>query len=144
MSGNSENKNNNDVEENVFGTDTTNNNVDTNNATNNVFNNEDLLQLLDSEGGSYVRNVQQLDEEDFSNCYERPSEVRDTKIAALILEFNASKALESEKVQQAYTMLKILLNDLENKYVKIPQAEDSDSNVEEDTRSSQEFLTDMN
>ncbi|GJR78134.1 hypothetical protein Tco_0148919 [Tanacetum coccineum] len=71
MSGNSENKNNNDVEENVFGTDTTNNNVGTNNATNNVFNNEDLLQLLDSEGGSYVRNVQQLDEEDFSNCKNR-------------------------------------------------------------------------
>ncbi|GKD35940.1 hypothetical protein Tco_1251449 [Tanacetum coccineum] len=41
-------------------------------------------------------------------------------------------------------MFKILLNDLENKGVSIPQAEDSDSDVEEDTMSSSEFLAELN
>ncbi|GJV30760.1 hypothetical protein Tco_1391160 [Tanacetum coccineum] len=48
---------------------------------------------------------------------------RDTKIAALRLKFNAFKALEAEKVKETYTKLKILLNELENKDVKIAQAE---------------------
>ncbi|GKD21851.1 retrovirus-related pol polyprotein from transposon TNT 1-94 [Tanacetum coccineum] len=60
--------------------------------------------------------------------HEGPSETRDTKIAtlkiaALRLKFNAFKALEGEKVKETYTRLKILLNELENKDVKIPQAE---------------------
>ncbi|GKA56113.1 hypothetical protein Tco_0755185 [Tanacetum coccineum] len=50
--------------------------------------------------------------------HEGPSEIRDTKIAALRLKFNAFKALEGEK--------------------------ESDSDVEEDTRSSKEFLADLN
>ncbi|GJX62922.1 retrovirus-related pol polyprotein from transposon TNT 1-94, partial [Tanacetum coccineum] len=73
-----------------------------------------------------------------------PSNIRDTKIAALRLKFNAFKALEGEKVQGTYTRLKVLLNDLENKGVSIPQAEESDSYVEEDTRNSSEFLADLN
>ncbi|GJR14663.1 hypothetical protein Tco_0797315 [Tanacetum coccineum] len=36
----------------------------------------------------------------------------------------AFKSPEGEKVQQTYTRLKMLLNDLENKDVKFPQAED--------------------
>ncbi|GKE22436.1 hypothetical protein Tco_1433948, partial [Tanacetum coccineum] len=51
------------------------------------------------------------------------SETRDTKIDALRLKFNAFKALEGEKVQQTFTRLKILLKELENKDVKIPQAD---------------------
>ncbi|GJT45943.1 hypothetical protein Tco_0954658 [Tanacetum coccineum] len=47
--------------------------------------------------------------------HEGPSETRDTKIAVLRLKFNGFKAIE-----------------------------DSDSDVEEDTRSSQEFLVDPN
>ncbi|GKC48447.1 hypothetical protein Tco_1066169 [Tanacetum coccineum] len=54
---------------------------------------------------------------------EGPSDTRDTKIAALRLKFNDFQALEGEKVQGTYTRLKILLNDLENKGVSIPQAE---------------------
>ncbi|GJV44242.1 hypothetical protein Tco_1428778 [Tanacetum coccineum] len=50
--------------------------------------------------------------------HEGPSKTRDTKIAALKLKFNAFKALEGEK--------------------------DSDSDVEEDTTSSKEFLADLN
>ena len=42
---------------------------------------------------------------------------------ALRLKFNAFKALDGEKIAKNYTRLKILLNDLENKGVKIPQAE---------------------
>ncbi|GJU01307.1 retrovirus-related pol polyprotein from transposon TNT 1-94 [Tanacetum coccineum] len=52
-----------------------------------------------------------------------PFDTRDTKIATLRLKFNAFKALEGEKVQGTFTRLKILLNDLENKGVFIPQAE---------------------
>ncbi|GJX67325.1 hypothetical protein Tco_0303052 [Tanacetum coccineum] len=52
-----------------------------------------------------------------------PFETRYTKITALRLKFNAFKALEGEKLQQTYTKLKILLNDLETKDFKIPQAE---------------------
>ncbi|GJR72970.1 hypothetical protein Tco_0085335 [Tanacetum coccineum] len=76
--------------------------------------------------------------------HEVPSEIRDTMIAALRLKFNSFKALKGEKVQQTYTRLKILLNDLETKDFKIPQVKDSDSDVEEDTRSSKEFLADLN
>ncbi|GJS41120.1 hypothetical protein Tco_0566163 [Tanacetum coccineum] len=161
--------------ENVFEHVNANNNG-TNNVINNVVGEEDLLQLLDSRGGSHVTNVPQLDVEDFTSwkdremcndlilSHEEPSETRDTKTAALRLKFNAFKALEGEKLKETYTRLKILLNELENKYVKIPQAkvnatfgnslpkkwkssstskalisttctQDSDSNVEEDTKS---------
>ncbi|GKD52676.1 hypothetical protein Tco_1281652, partial [Tanacetum coccineum] len=48
-----------------FQTDTTNNNV-TNNVTL-VVNIEDLLQVLNSKGGSHVTNVPQFDVEDFSS-----------------------------------------------------------------------------
>ncbi|GJY71030.1 retrovirus-related pol polyprotein from transposon TNT 1-94 [Tanacetum coccineum] len=51
-------------------------------------------------------------------AYEGPSETKDTKIAALRLKFNAFKAFEGEK--------------------------DSDLDVEEDTRSINEFLADLN
>ncbi|GJR69811.1 retrovirus-related pol polyprotein from transposon TNT 1-94 [Tanacetum coccineum] len=56
-------------------------------------------------------------------AYEGPSDIRDTKIAALRLKFNAFKSLEGEKVMGMFTRLKCLLNDLENNGVTIPQAE---------------------
>ncbi|GJU32880.1 hypothetical protein Tco_1176469 [Tanacetum coccineum] len=59
--------------------------------------------------------------------HEGPSETRDTKIATLRLKFIAFKALEGEKEKETYTMLKIF-----------------DSKVEEDTRSSNKFLADLN
>ncbi|GJT52775.1 hypothetical protein Tco_0978932 [Tanacetum coccineum] len=55
--------------------------------------------------------------------HEGPSDTRDTKIASPRLKFNVFKALEGEKVKETFTMLKILLNELENKDVKISQAE---------------------
>ncbi|GKE10191.1 hypothetical protein Tco_1413742, partial [Tanacetum coccineum] len=81
--------------------------------------------------------------------------IQDTKIAALRLKFNTFKALEGEKVKETYTRMKILLNELENKDVKISQAEVNVTfvnslpkkwlnSVEEDTRSSSEFLADLN
>ncbi|GKC33104.1 hypothetical protein Tco_1040398 [Tanacetum coccineum] len=80
--------------------------------------------------------------------HEGPFETRDTKITTLRLKSNGFKALEGEKVQQTFT--RNLLIDLENKDVKIPQARvnatfvnNNDSDVEEDTRSSQEFLVDL-
>ncbi|GKD44738.1 hypothetical protein Tco_1269383 [Tanacetum coccineum] len=89
--------------------------------------------------------------------YEGPSDIRDTKIIALRLKFNDFKALEGEKVKEIYTRLNFLLNELENKDVKIPQTEvnatfvnslpkkmANDSDVEEDTKSSSEFLVDLN
>ncbi|GJX20718.1 retrovirus-related pol polyprotein from transposon TNT 1-94 [Tanacetum coccineum] len=107
--------------------DITNNTTTTNVAQNVV--NEDLPQLLDSRGVL---------------AYEGPSETKDTKIAALRLKFNAFKALEGEKVNGTFTRLKCLLNDLENNGFSIPHAEDSNSDVEEDTRSNNEFLADLN
>ncbi|GJZ36232.1 hypothetical protein Tco_0582049 [Tanacetum coccineum] len=53
-----------------------------------------------------------------ATSHEGPSDIRDTKIAALRLKFNAFKAVESEK--------------------------DNDLDVEEDTRSNSEFLADLN
>ncbi|GJU11700.1 hypothetical protein Tco_1134096 [Tanacetum coccineum] len=52
---------------------------------------DDLLlpQLLDSRGGSHITNVPTFDKDDFT----RPSDIKDTKIAALRLKFNAFKAL---------------------------------------------------
>ncbi|GJR51731.1 retrovirus-related pol polyprotein from transposon TNT 1-94 [Tanacetum coccineum] len=77
-------------------------------------------------------------------AHEGPSDTRDTKVVALRLKFNAFKALECEYMKETFTKLKILLNDLENKGVSIPQAEDSDSDVEEDTRRNNEFLANLN
>ncbi|GJV37797.1 hypothetical protein Tco_1379914 [Tanacetum coccineum] len=121
-------------------------------------------------------------------AHEGPSDTRDTKIAAPRLKFNAFKVLEGEKVNETFTSLKCLLNDLENNGVIIPQAkvntalygkynyeedpidqiyeseiqrftihassskalisnnqfQDNDSDVEEDLRSSSEFITDLN
>ncbi|GJT44018.1 retrovirus-related pol polyprotein from transposon TNT 1-94 [Tanacetum coccineum] len=94
------------------------NNTTTTNVVQNVVN-ENLPQLLDSRGGSHVTNVLEFDEEDFS----RPSKTKDTKIVALRLKFNAFKALEGEKVNGTFTRLRSLLNDLENNYVSISQAE---------------------
>ncbi|GKB92147.1 hypothetical protein Tco_0964419 [Tanacetum coccineum] len=54
---------------------------------------------------------------------EGPSDTRDTKIAALRLKFNAFKSLKGEKVNETFTRLKCLLNDLENNGVTILQAE---------------------
>ncbi|GJZ21696.1 hypothetical protein Tco_0558735 [Tanacetum coccineum] len=58
-----------------------------------------------------------------TETHEGPSDIRDTKIAALRLKFNAFKSLEGEKVNGTFTRLKCLLNDLENNGVTIPQAE---------------------
>ncbi|GJX99219.1 hypothetical protein Tco_0356238 [Tanacetum coccineum] len=76
---------------------------------------------------------------------------KDTKIAALRLKFNAFKALDGEKFQGTFTRLKILLNDLENKGVFIPQAEVNATFVNslprkwlKDTRSSSEFRANLN
>nr|GEX65776.1 RNA-directed DNA polymerase, eukaryota [Tanacetum cinerariifolium] len=54
------------------------------------------------------------------------------------------KTIEGEKVNGTFTRLNFLLNDLENNGVSIPQAEDSDSDIEEDQRSSSEISTDLN
>ncbi|GJV25801.1 hypothetical protein Tco_1378496 [Tanacetum coccineum] len=56
-------------------------------------------------------------------AHEGPFDIRDTKITALRLKFNAFKSLEGEKVNGTFTRLKCLLNDLENNGVTIPQAE---------------------
>ncbi|GKA08005.1 retrovirus-related pol polyprotein from transposon TNT 1-94 [Tanacetum coccineum] len=77
-------------------------------------------------------------------AHEGLSDTRDTKIVALRLKFNTFKALEVEKVNGTFTRLKCLLNDLENNGIIIPQAEDSDLDVEEDLRSSSEFIADLN
>jgi hypothetical protein len=55
--------------------------------------------------------------------HEGPSETKDIKISTHTLKFNAFKALDGEKVAQNFTRPKILLNDLSNQGVEIPQAE---------------------
>ncbi|GKE88347.1 hypothetical protein Tco_1565822, partial [Tanacetum coccineum] len=103
---------------------------------------------------------------DFILAHEGPSDIRDTKIVALRLKFNAFKSLEGEKVNGTFTRIKYLLNDLENNGVIIPQSEiyesetqrftiqassskalisnnqfqDSDSDIKEDQRTSNEFM----
>nr|GEX45777.1 hypothetical protein [Tanacetum cinerariifolium] len=57
--------------------------------------------------------------------HQGPSDTKDTIIASLRLKFNAFKALEGEKVKETFTILQVLLNELENKGVKVPQAEDN-------------------
>nr|GEV16566.1 retrovirus-related Pol polyprotein from transposon TNT 1-94 [Tanacetum cinerariifolium] len=109
-----------------------------------------------------VQNCKSLD---LILAHEGPSDTRDTKIAALGLKFNDFKSLEGEKVNRTFTRLKCFLNDLENNGVTIPQAEvntmfvnslprkwlsmnqtqrDSDSDVEEDQRTNNEFMTNLN
>nr|GEW94863.1 hypothetical protein [Tanacetum cinerariifolium] len=102
-------------------TDTINTTTTTNVAQNVVEeNNDNLPQLLDSRGE--IRTELCL-------AYEKPSDTRDTKIAALRLMSNAFKELEGEKVNDTYTRLKCLLNDLENNEVIISQSEVNDTFV---------------
>ncbi|GJR34829.1 retrovirus-related pol polyprotein from transposon TNT 1-94 [Tanacetum coccineum] len=77
-------------------------------------------------------------------AHEGPSNIRDTKIAALRLKFNAFKSLEGEKVNGTFTRLKCLLNDLENNGVIIPQAKDIDLDVDKDQRTSNESMANLN
>nr|GEU53462.1 retrovirus-related Pol polyprotein from transposon TNT 1-94 [Tanacetum cinerariifolium] len=80
-------------------------------------------------------------------AHEGPSDTRDTKIIALRLKFNAFKALEGKNVR--IRIFSRQLNsrdqsslrgiDCENSYFQ-----DSDSDVEENTRSNSEFLADLN
>ncbi|GKB92589.1 hypothetical protein Tco_0964861, partial [Tanacetum coccineum] len=59
---------------------------------------------------------------DLSLAHEVSFDIRDTKITALRLKFNAFKSLEGKKVNGTFIRLKCLLNDLENNGVIIPQA----------------------
>ncbi|GJZ20168.1 retrovirus-related pol polyprotein from transposon TNT 1-94 [Tanacetum coccineum] len=138
----------------------TTNDTNTTTTTTNVAQNgvdENLPQLLDTRGGSHVTNIHAFDKEDFTSwkvrflvfldglepyllntledgpfavikcktakamwndlilAHEGPSDTRDTKIAALRLKFDTFKALD-----------------------------DNDSDVEEDIRSSSEFISDLN
>ncbi|GKA83451.1 retrovirus-related pol polyprotein from transposon TNT 1-94 [Tanacetum coccineum] len=79
-------------------------------------------------------------------AHEGPSEAKDTKIAALRLKINAFKALEGERVNGTFTRLKSLLNDLETMLCMANTAmkKDSDSDIEEDQRSNNEFSANLN
>ncbi|GJT10342.1 retrovirus-related pol polyprotein from transposon TNT 1-94 [Tanacetum coccineum] len=100
-----------------------------------------LLKTLDD--GPFCKTAKEM-WNDLILAHEGPSDRRDTKIAALRLKFNAFKSLKGEKVNGTFTRLKCLLNDLENNGVTIPQVEDNDLHVEEDKRTSNEFMADLN
>ncbi|GJS65393.1 hypothetical protein Tco_0679957 [Tanacetum coccineum] len=104
-------------------TDTINTTTTTNVAQS--FVDENLPQLLDSRGGSHVINVPAFDKEDFTSwkvrflcktakemwndlilAHEGPSDIRDSKMAALRLKFNAIKSLEGEKVMEGLSECK--------------------------------------
>ncbi|GJS57871.1 retrovirus-related pol polyprotein from transposon TNT 1-94 [Tanacetum coccineum] len=68
------------------------------------------------------------------------------RLQPMRLKFNAFKSLEGEKVNGTFTRLKCLLNDFKNNGVTIPQAEVNaiESDVEEDQRTNNEFMADLN
>ncbi|GJT97522.1 retrovirus-related pol polyprotein from transposon TNT 1-94 [Tanacetum coccineum] len=84
-----------------------------------------IISCLPNDVMKYVIKCKTANEmwNDLILAHEGPSDTRDTKIAALRLKFNAFKSLEGEKVNETFTRLKCLLNDLENNGVTIPQAE---------------------
>ncbi|GJY38146.1 hypothetical protein Tco_0424510 [Tanacetum coccineum] len=123
--------------------DITNNTTTTSVAQNPV--NEDLPNFLTQKECATAKAILI----DIVLAHEGPSKTNDTKIAALRIKFNPFKELKGEKVNGTFTRLKCLLDDIENNGVFIPQAKvnatfDSDSDVEEDTRNSSEFLADLN
>nr|GEU42800.1 retrovirus-related Pol polyprotein from transposon TNT 1-94 [Tanacetum cinerariifolium] len=122
--------------------DNTNNPTTTNVAQNVV--NEDLPQLFDSRGGSHVTNVPAFDIEDFTSWKDMRLANQDKRLKSIIIACLPIDVMKSVINLNTFTRLKCLLNDLENKGVSIPQAEDNDTDVEEDTRSSNEFLADLN
>ncbi|GKB82429.1 hypothetical protein Tco_0949324 [Tanacetum coccineum] len=95
------------------------NNTGTNNVTLNVVVAKDLPQLLDTRGGSHVTNVPNFDIMDFSSWKDRFLLYLDG-LELYLLESSTSKALIFNTCIQ-----------------------DNDSDVEEDTRSSSEFLADL-
>nr|GEV04618.1 hypothetical protein [Tanacetum cinerariifolium] len=105
---------------------TTNDTINTTTITNVAQNvvDENLPQLLDSKGGYDVINVLEFDKKDFASSHGGPFDIKDTKIAALRLKFNAFKALEGEKVNGTFIR-------------------DNDSYVKEDLRSRSEFIADL-
>ncbi|GJR83196.1 retrovirus-related pol polyprotein from transposon TNT 1-94 [Tanacetum coccineum] len=84
-------------------------------------------------------------------AYEGPSDTRDTKIAALRLKFNAFKALKGEKVNgliddiYASETQRFTIQASSSKAL-IPNihSQDNDLDVEEDKRTSNEFMADLN
>ncbi|GJY21902.1 hypothetical protein Tco_0394468 [Tanacetum coccineum] len=148
------------------------NNTTRNNVAQN-FVNEDLPQLLDSRGGSHVTNVLENRPfvpmsplSTSTNPLAKPKKQwssKDRKLAnqdkrlksiiisclpndvmKSVIKCTTATATWTGLVNGIFTKLKSLLNDLENNSISIPQDEDSDSDVEEDTRSSSEFLADLN
>ncbi|GJT25180.1 hypothetical protein Tco_0895117 [Tanacetum coccineum] len=144
MSGNNFGNNNN-VKENA--NDNANNNG-INNATNNVVNKEDLPQLLDFRGGSHVTNVPHLDVEDFSSWKDRFLVYLDG-LEPFLLEILENgpyipKSLASTQDNFLASLKSSGHLRTESLQIKIRDRKDIDSDVEEDTRSSQEFLVDLN
>ncbi|GKB92072.1 hypothetical protein Tco_0964344 [Tanacetum coccineum] len=81
--------------------------------------------------------------------HEGPSKIKDTKIAALRLKFNSFKALEGEKVNGTFTRLKksnrfTIQASNSKALICNPSMPDNDFDIEEDQRSSSEFLADLN
>ncbi|GJW24134.1 hypothetical protein Tco_0037945 [Tanacetum coccineum] len=119
---------------------TTNDTINTTTTTNVAQNviDENLPQLLDSRGGSHGINAvikcktAKAMWNDLILAHEGLSGTRDTKIAAMKLKFNAFKELEGEKASS----LKALISN--------NQFQDSDTDVEEDLKSSSEFIIDLN
>ncbi|GJU66068.1 hypothetical protein Tco_1252327 [Tanacetum coccineum] len=124
--------------ENVFETDNAKNN-DTINATKKIVGEVDLLEFLDSRGGSLVTNVPQLDVEDLTSWKDRFLVYLDG-LEPFLLEILENGPFvpnllhphlktfylnlkSTGLVKETYTRLRILLNELENKDVKSAQAE---------------------
>ncbi|GJU96629.1 retrovirus-related pol polyprotein from transposon TNT 1-94 [Tanacetum coccineum] len=84
-------------------------------------------------------------------AYKGPSDTRDTKIAALRLKFNAFKALEGEKVNgliddiyASETQRFTIQASSSKALISNNHFQDSDSDVEEDNKTSNEFMADLN
>ncbi|GJR02640.1 hypothetical protein Tco_0525624 [Tanacetum coccineum] len=95
----------------------------------------------DARFGQWVEITMKKDYLNRSVCHEGPSNTRDTKIAALRLKSNAFKALEGEKSK---TKRFTIQSSTSKALISNTYFPDSDSIVEEDTRSNNEFLVDLN
>ncbi|GJZ00758.1 retrovirus-related pol polyprotein from transposon TNT 1-94 [Tanacetum coccineum] len=132
--------------------------INTTNTTNvsQIIVDENLPQLLDSRGGSHVTNVSAFDKEDFTTN-EGPSDTKDTKIAALVLSYDFNSLslatlygkynYEEGLIDQIYeseTQRFTIQASSSKALISNHQFQDSDSDVEEDQRTSNEFMADLN
>ncbi|GKA16341.1 retrovirus-related pol polyprotein from transposon TNT 1-94 [Tanacetum coccineum] len=104
---------------------------------------ENLPQLLDSRGGSHVINVLAFDKEDFTSWKVRVNNsIKNDSLATLYGKYNYEEDL-IDQIYELETQRFTIQASSSKALISNHQFQDSDSDVEEDQRTNNEFMADL-